>query len=186
MNSASQPHPGPPPPLGRAKVATRCYQTTTTQLGTRPDLPPLYGPSSGSTCRLRVYCPAAPGPATANGPGQGPNPLLPIDNDSTRHSPKLAAPLRTKFQGQLADSESGARLYRHVRGVTTDTCHERHNGQQAKPTCAADLPTCRSSTDQVTARPPHIGNHSTGSVTSPACRSRRTRPPTASSTDTED
>ena len=137
-------------------------------------------------CRLRVYCPGAPGPATANGLGQGPNPLLPIDNDSARHSPKLAAPLRTKFQGQLADSESGARLYRHVRGVTTGTCHGRHNGQQAKPTCAADLPTCRSSTDQVTARPPHIGNHSTGSVTSPACRSLRTRPPTASSTDPEE
>ena len=125
-------------------------------------------------------------PATVNGPGQGPNSVLPIDNDSARHSPKLAAPLRTKFQGQPADSEPSARLYRHVRGVTTDTLPRTLNGQQPMPTCAADLPTCRSSTDQVTARPPQIGNHPTGSVTSPACRSRRTRPPTASSTDTEE
>ena len=166
---------------------TRYYHVITTQLGTRPNLPLLYGPSSGGpACRLRVHCPAAPGPAPAIVPGQGDDTVLPNNNDSARHSPKLAAPLRTKFQGQPADSESSARLYRHVRGVTTDTCHGRHNGQQAKPTCAADLPTCRSSTDQVTARPPQIGNHSTGSVTSPACRSRRTRPPTASSTDTED
>ena len=40
---------GPPPPSGRAKVATRHCQATTTQLGTRPDLPLLYGPSSGAS-----------------------------------------------------------------------------------------------------------------------------------------
>ena len=44
----AQLHPGPPPPSGRAKVATRYYQFMTTQLGTRPDLPLLYGPSLGA------------------------------------------------------------------------------------------------------------------------------------------
>ena len=124
--SAAQLHPGPQPPSGRAKVATRYYHVMTTQLGTRPNLPLLYGPSSGglpadseSTAQLH------PGPAPAIGPGQGDDTVLPNDNDSARHSPKLAAPQRTKFRGQPADSESSARLYRHVRGVTTDTRHER-------------------------------------------------------------
>ena len=96
--SAAQLHPGPQPPSGRAKVATRYYQVTTTQLGTRPNLPLLYGPSSGglpadseSTGQLH------PGPAPAIGPGQGDDTVLPNDNDSARHSPRLAAPQRTKF-----------------------------------------------------------------------------------------
>ena len=124
--SAAQLHPGPRPPPGRAKVATRYYHVTTTQLGTRPNLPLLYGPSSGGpACRLRVHCPAAPGPAPAIAPGQYDDMALPSNNDPARHSPKLAASLRTKFRGQPADSEPSARLYRHVRGVTTDTRHER-------------------------------------------------------------
>ena len=45
--STAQLHSGPPPPSGQAKVATHHYQVRTTRLDTRPDLPPLYGPSSG-------------------------------------------------------------------------------------------------------------------------------------------
>ena len=105
---------GPPP--GRAKVATRYFHVITTQPGTRPNLPLLYGPSSGGpACRLRVHCPAAPGPAPAIAPGQDDDMALPSNNDPARHSPKLAASLRTKFRDQPADSEPSARLYRHVR-----------------------------------------------------------------------
>ena len=71
--------------------------------------------------RLGVHCPVVPRPAAAIGPAQGCNTSLPSENDPARHSPKLAAPIRTKLGRQPADSESNARLYRHVRAVTTDS-----------------------------------------------------------------
>ena len=86
--STAQWYLGPPPPSGQAKVATHHYQVRTTRLDARPDLPPLYGPSSGR---------------------------------------------------QPADSESNARLYRHVRTVITNSA-TRDNGQPPIPICVAALP----------------------------------------------
>ena len=57
------------------------------KIGAHSYLPLLYGPSYGPTCRLRVHCPAAPGPATANGPGQGP----------TRYYRLITTPLDTRL-----------------------------------------------------------------------------------------
>ena len=125
----------------------------------------------------------------------GPLPLLHRAKMTTWHHQATTTPLDTRPNLPLlyGPSFGTSPPTRSPVPDCTGTCGRHHghpprtpNGQQLKPTCAADLPTCRSSTDQVTASPPQIGNHPTGSVTSPACRSRRTRPPTASSTDPEE
>ena len=150
-------------------------------------MPLLYGPSSREACL----------PTQSPLPSCTPGPLLLVYRAkvTTRYYQTTMTPLDTRPNLPLlyGPSFGTSPPTRSPVPDCTGTCGRHHghpprtpNGQQLKPTCAADLPTCRSSTDQVTARPPQIGNHSTGSVTSPACRSRRTRPPTASSTDTEE
>ena len=89
--------------------------------------------------RLGVHCPVVPQSAAANGPGQGYDTSLPSENDPARRSPRLAAPLRTKFGRQPADSESNARLYRHVRPVIMDST-TRDNGQPPMPIRVVALP----------------------------------------------
>ena len=87
--------------------------------------------------RLGVHYPVVPRPAAAIGSGQGCNTSLPSEKDPARHSPRLAAPIRTKFGRQPADSESNARPYRHVRAVTDSAT--RDNGQPPITMCVAAL-----------------------------------------------
>ena len=64
--STAQLHPGPLPLLYRAKVTTRYYQTTTTPLDTRPNLPLLYGPSFGTSPPTRSPVPDCTGTCGAS------------------------------------------------------------------------------------------------------------------------
>ena len=99
-----------------ARRTPKLVATLPAKLGCQPA-------DSESTAQLH------PGPAAAIGPGQGCNTVLPNYNDSAQHSPRLAAPLRTKFGGQPADLESSAQAVPARAGH-----HHRHPATNAKRT----------------------------------------------------
>ena len=59
--STAQLYLSPPPPTGQAKVTTHHYQVRMTRLDAHPDLPLLYGPSSGASPPTRSPTPGCTG-----------------------------------------------------------------------------------------------------------------------------